>query len=77
MEPPSNPGRFSVLSSFRTEDERDGTLGALAAMLDKGQISPPVTEVYTFEHVPQAIAQRATDGSGQTVVTVSDSHHAR
>ena len=58
-----------VLSRFCTEAERASTLQALTAMLAKGQIAPPVTAVHPFEDAPRAIADRATDRVGQTVVT--------
>lgn len=62
---------IGTLSSFRNDAERTDTLSALAAMLTSGQIDPPVNAVYSFEDVPEAMTQRATDASGQTVVTVT------
>lgn len=61
---------IGTLSSFRDDAERDTTLTALAAMLAAGQINPPVSAVHPFADVPKAMAQRAADASGQTVVTL-------
>jgi NADPH2:quinone reductase len=60
-----------VLSAFRTAAEQDETMGALATMVRDGHITPPVTDTYTFDAVPAAIAGRSTGAAGQTVVRVA------
>lgn len=62
---------IGTLSSFRNDTERTDTLEALATMLATGQIDPPVNAVHAFEDVPEAMARRAADASGQTVVTLT------
>ncbi|MET0433941.1 MAG: zinc-binding dehydrogenase [Cellulomonas sp.] len=62
---------IGTLSSFRDDDEGTDTLEALSAMLSAGQIDPPVTAVHPFDDVPAALARRAEDASGQTVVLLA------
>lgn len=66
---------IGTLSSFRNDTERAGTLEALSAMLAAGQIDPPVSSVHAFKDVPEAMARRATDALGQTVVKVASPEH--
>jgi NADPH:quinone reductase-like Zn-dependent oxidoreductase len=40
-------------------------------MLSAGQIDPPVNAVHSFDDVPAALARRAEDASGQSVVTLA------
>jgi NADPH2:quinone reductase len=61
---------IGVLSSFRDDDEKAATVRALTTMLAANQIDPPVTAVYPFEQVPEALADRADGGIGQTIVTI-------
>jgi NADPH:quinone reductase-like Zn-dependent oxidoreductase len=62
---------IGVLSTFRDEDEKAATVADLARMLATAQIDPPVSAVYPFERVPEALAERAQGGMGQTVITMS------
>jgi NADPH2:quinone reductase len=66
---------IGTLSSFRNDTERTSTLSALSAMLTAGQIDPPVSSVHSFENVPEAMARRAADALGQTVVTLAPPQH--
>jgi NADPH2:quinone reductase len=61
---------IGVISSFRDDDEKASTLAALTAMLTAKQIDPPITGVYSFDRVPEALAKRAEGGLGQTVITI-------
>ncbi|MFJ4254663.1 zinc-binding dehydrogenase [Microbacterium sp. NPDC090003] len=63
---------IGVLSTFRDDDEKNATVNALRGMLAAKQIDPPVTAVYGFDNVPDALAERAAGGIGQTVITVGD-----
>jgi hypothetical protein len=40
-------------------------------MLAAKRISPPVTAVYSFDRVPEALADRAEGGVGQTVIALN------
>jgi NADPH2:quinone reductase len=62
---------IGVISSFRDDDEKAATLAALTAMLAAKQIDPPITGVYPFGRVPEALAKRAEGGLGQTVITIN------
>jgi NADPH2:quinone reductase len=62
---------IGVISSFRDDDEKAATLAALTAMLAAKQIDPPITGVYSFDRVPEALAKRAEGGLGQTVITIT------
>jgi NADPH2:quinone reductase len=62
---------IGVISSFRDDDEKASTLAALTAMLTAKQIDPPITGVYSFDRVPEALAKRAEGGLGQTVITIN------
>ena len=61
---------IGVISSFRDDDEKTATVDALTRMLRDGQIDPPVTAVFSFDQVPEALAERAEGGLGQTVITL-------
>jgi len=61
---------IGVLSTFRDDEEKNATVDALAAMLAEKRITPPVTAVYAFEQVPEALAERAAGATGQTVITL-------
>jgi len=63
-----------VLSSFRDDEEKTATVTALSAMLAANQIDPPVTAVYLFDQVPEALAARTAHGHGQTVIAISNEH---
>ncbi|KAK1184521.1 NADPH:quinone oxidoreductase family protein [Streptomyces sp. NBS 14/10] len=60
-----------ALSVFRSDTERDETLSTLSDFLRRGSITPPVTDHYTFDAVPTAIASRSGGAVGQAVVTLS------
>jgi len=62
---------IGVSSAFRNQGERLDTVRALTAMLEAGSILPPVTSVHPFDEVPLAIAQRAQDATGQSVIRVA------
>lgn len=61
---------IGVLSTFRDDHEKSATVSALTAMLAAKQIAPPVTAVYGFDDAPEALAERAAGGIGQTVITM-------
>jgi NADPH:quinone reductase-like Zn-dependent oxidoreductase len=61
---------IGVMSSFRNDDEKAATVDSLTAMLAAKQIDPPVTAVYPFDQVPEALTERAAGGAGQTVIAV-------
>jgi NADPH2:quinone reductase len=60
-----------VVSAFRDEVERAETVRVLSSMLASGRITPPVTSVYPFDQVPHALAQRASEATGQSAITVA------
>lgn len=57
-----------ALSVFRSDTERDESRRALSGFLRDGSITPPVTEQYTLDDVPTAIASRGGSAVGQAVV---------
>jgi NADPH2:quinone reductase len=61
---------IGVISSFRDDDEKTATVNALTTMLAAKRIDPPVTAVYSFHQVPEALAKRAEEGLGQTVISI-------
>jgi len=60
-----------VISVFQDEAERAETVRVLSSMLAGGRITPPVTSVHPFDQVPHALAQRASEAMGQSVITVA------
>jgi NADPH2:quinone reductase len=61
---------IGVISTFRDDIEKTATIDALTGMFRAGQIDPPVMAVFPFEQVPEALANRAEGGLGQTVITM-------
>jgi NADPH2:quinone reductase len=61
---------IGVISTFRDDTEKTATIDALTGMFRAGQIDPPVMAVFPFEQVPEALANRAEGGLGQTVITM-------
>ncbi|MFQ1000913.1 NADPH:quinone oxidoreductase family protein [Modestobacter sp. SSW1-42] len=64
---------IGILSTFRDETEKAATVATLTKMLAAEQVHPPVTAVYPFDHVPEALTTRAEGGIGQTVITLTRS----